>query len=141
MQPNIKWCSVAYRGVSQCDDDDDGFFLACYLSQIAFWGKVIHFTPVHFVSGDHLSHTDSTCPQWPSELRRLWPIVPRLVACELISLLGSHTNAWTAQSARSDFVGSRVYACLGIACYLHVWHTGRGLLRATAVTRGGTDTE
>ena len=45
--------------------------------------------------------------------------------------------AWTAAwSAHSDFVGSRVYECLGVTCHLHVWHNDRGLLRATAVTRG-----
>ena len=45
--------------------------------------------------------------------------------------------AWTgALSAHSDFVGSRVYACLGVTCRLHFWQNDRGLLRATAVTRG-----
>ena len=38
--------------------------------------------------------------------------------------------------AHSDFVGSRVYACLGVPCHLHFWQNDRGLLRATAVTRG-----
>ena len=31
---------------------------------------------------------------------------------------------------------SRVYACLGVTCHLHFWLNDRGLLRATAVTRG-----
>ena len=45
--------------------------------------------------------------------------------------------AWTAAlSAHSDFVGSRVYACLGVTCHLHFWQNDRGLLRATVVTRG-----
>ena len=45
--------------------------------------------------------------------------------------------AWTAtQSAHSDFDESRVYACLGATCHLHFWQNDRGLLRATAVTRG-----
>ena len=44
--------------------------------------------------------------------------------------------AWTtAQSAKSDFVGSRVYACLGVTCHLHFWRNDRGLLRATTGTR------
>ena len=30
----------------------------------------------------------------------------------------------------------KVYACLAVICYLHVWQNGRDLLRATAVTRG-----
>ena len=41
--------------------------------------------------------------------------------------------AWTAaQSAHSDFVGLRVYACLGVTCHLHFGQNGRGLLRASA---------
>ena len=44
--------------------------------------------------------------------------------------------AWTvAQSSHSGFVGSRVYACLGVTCHLHFWQDDRGLLRATALTR------
>ena len=60
---------------------------------------------------------------------------------ELVSLLDSHTNAWTAQSAYSDSAGSRMYVCLGVTRHLHFWQNGRGLLRATAVTRGGAHTE
>ena len=30
----------------------------------------------------------------------------------------------------------KVYACLAVTCYLHFWQNDRGLLRATAVTRG-----
>ena len=30
----------------------------------------------------------------------------------------------------------KVYACLAVACHLHFWQHDRGLLRATAVTRG-----
>ena len=49
--------------------------------------------------------------------------------------------AWTAKSAHSDFVGSRVYASLGVTCYLNFWQNDRGLLCATAVTCGATDPE
>ena len=42
--------------------------------------------------------------------------------------------AWTAESAHSDFVGSKEYACYGVTCHLHFWQNNRGLLRATAVT-------
>ena len=46
--------------------------------------------------------------------------------------------AWTAtKSAHSDFVGPRVYVCLGVTCHLHFWQNDQGLLRATAVTQGG----
>ena len=30
----------------------------------------------------------------------------------------------------------KVYACLPVTCHLHFWQNDRGLLRATAVTRG-----
>ena len=40
------------------------------------------------------------------------------------------------QSAHSDFVESMVYTCLGVTCHQHFWQNDRGLLRATAVTRG-----
>ena len=35
----------------------------------------------------------------------------------------------------------KVYACLAVTCRLHLWQNDRDLLRATAVARGGTDTE
>ena len=41
-----------------------------------------------------------------------------------------------ASSAHSYFVGSRVYVCFDVTCYLRSWWNDRGLfLRATAVTR------
>ena len=47
-----------------------------------------------------------------------------------------HYALTAAQSAHSDFVGSRVYVCLCVACHLHFWQNDWGLLHATAVTRG-----
>ena len=45
--------------------------------------------------------------------------------------------AWTAAySAHSDFVESRVYACLGVTCHLHFRQNDWGLSCATAVTQG-----
>ena len=45
--------------------------------------------------------------------------------------------AWiAAQTAHSDFIGSRVYTCLRVTCHLHFWQNDWGLLLATAVTRG-----
>ena len=35
----------------------------------------------------------------------------------------------------------KVYACLAVTCHLHFWQNDRDFLSATAVTRGGTDTE
>ena len=34
-----------------------------------------------------------------------------------------------------------MYACLAVTCHLRFWQNDRGLLHATAVTRGETDTE
>ena len=35
--------------------------------------------------------------------------------------------AWTAaQSAHSDFTGSRLCACLGVTCHLHFWQNDWG---------------
>ena len=45
----------------------------------------------------------------------------------------AQTVAW---SAHSHFMGSRVYACLGVPCHLHIWQNDRGLLCATTVTQG-----
>ena len=45
-------------------------------------------------------------------------------------------SAWTsAWSAHSDFVGSRVYACLCVTCHLYFWQDDWGLLRATGAKR------
>ena len=74
-------------------------------------------------------------PQLLSELRRL----PWRVACELVPDRFLH-YAWTAVwSAHSDFVGSRLCACLGVACHLHFWQNGRDLLRAIAVGNAGVE--
>ena len=35
----------------------------------------------------------------------------------------------------------KVYACLAVTCHLHFWQNDRDPVRATAVTRGWTDTE
>ena len=42
----------------------------------------------------------------------------------------------TSLAAHSNFGGSWLYVCLGITRHLHFWQNDRGLLRATAVTRG-----
>ena len=47
----------------------------------------------------------------------------------------THYSWMAALSAHSGFVGSRVYACLGVTCHLHFSQDDRGLLRTTAVSR------
>ena len=91
-------------------------------------------------------HTNSTflariSPLWLTKLRRLWPSVSWQVVCELVVPDRFSLYAWTAQSAHSDFVGSRVYVCLGVTRHLHFWQNDWGLLRATVVTWGRKDTE
>ena len=40
-----------------------------------------------------------------------------------------------------DFVGSKLFECLGVNCHLHFWQNDQGLLCTTVITQGGTDTE
>ena len=47
-------------------------------------------------------------------------------------------SAWTVAllaHSKSNFIGSRVYACLALTCHQHFWQNDQGLSRATAVTR------
>ena len=39
----------------------------------------------------------------------------------------------TALSSHSNFVGSRVYACLAVTCNMHFWQNDQGLSHASAV--------
>ena len=94
------------------------------------------FFVVFLFSADQLARTYFTfcakfSPQWFSELRRPRTSVSRRVTYESFS-----HYAQTAQSAHSDFTGSRVYASLGVTWHLHCWQNDRALLRATAVPRG-----
>ena len=57
-------------------------------------------------------------------------------ACNHSSNLSLKPSPASKKSANSDFVGSRVYACLGVTCNLHFWQNDRGLLNATEVTWG-----
>ena len=59
-----------------------------------------------------------------------------LTSCRWVCFpTGSHTMPGQQQSAHTDFVGSRVYACLGVTCHLHFWQNDQGLLCANVVTR------
>ena len=57
------------------------------------------------------------------------------------SLIDSHAMPGQRSQPTPDLVGSRTDASLGVTCHLHFCHNDEGLLRATAVTRGATDTE
>ena len=112
-----------------------GFSLTCQ----DFWRMFDHSVPACAFSPP--THVARISPQWLSELRRLWLSVFWRVACELVFLIDSHTTPGQHRQPTSDFLGSRVCACLGVACHLHFWQNDRGLLRASAATRGGIDTE
>ena len=82
-----------------------------------------------FLSGDSLSHTNSTLlgrisPQWLSELRRLWPSVPWWVACELVSWYLSTLclDSGIVSPLRLHWVkGVRVFRCNLPPALLLVW--------------------
>ena len=89
------------------------------------WGKIGQCIPrlrffFFFLSGDQLARTNCTLyvrisPQWLSELRWLWP--SSLTSCIWVHFPGRFPHhAWTAWSAHSNFVGSRMYTCLGVTC-------------------------
>ena len=50
--------------------------------------------------------------------------------------IGSYTMPRLWQSAHSNFIGSRVYACLNVTCHLHFWQNDWGLSHAPAITQG-----
>ena len=58
------------------------------------------------------------------------------VACELELQIDFHTMPGRHCHSTPTSLGQRVYACLGVTCHLHFRQNERGLLRATAVTRG-----
>ena len=62
-----------------------------------------------------------------------WVFPDKLHVCSFLDRFQQY--AWTmALLAHSHWVGSRVYACLGVTGHLHFWQSDRGLLCATAVT-------
>ena len=92
-----------------------------------------------FCSGDQLVHTNfnlkaDVSPHWFNELRRLWTSIFWRIASKLVFMMGSHTMP--RQHNYNQPVLSRVHGYLAVTCHLHFWHNDRGLLRATAVTRG-----
>ena len=92
-----------------------------------------HVHGFHFLGQDQ-----STVAQWAKMT---------VAECSLMSCMWARFPdrlphyAWTAQSAHCNIIGPRVSACLNVTCHLHLWQNCGGLLCATAVTWGGTDTE
>ena len=101
-----------------------------------------HFPPTlffFFLSRDqlhqHHSFSSRVIAKWLSELRRLWTSIPYEPRVSPFPRSFPH-YVWTALLAHSDFVGSRMYACLAATFHLHFRQNDRGLLHATAVTQG-----
>ena len=149
-----KICEITPFRDGRIGPDESAAFVAFFLaasglgegSTIPRLWFFLYFYFILYFSADQLAHANSTLyanigPQWLSELRQLWPSVPWRVACELVSLISSHTMPGQHYHAHSDCVGSRLCACLGVTCHLHFGQNDRGFLRATAVARGGTDSE
>ena len=66
-------------------------------------------------------------------------LVPPKTAAVSAQVLCTPYNQTTCHFMQSHI--RKVYACLAVTCHLHFWQNDRDLLRTTAVTRGGTDTE
>ena len=110
-------------------------------------GSTNHSPPAHFccllVLVEISSHepislflpgsVHSSSASW-DDCERSFPDQLRVSAARFLGRFPHY--AWTAQSSHSDFVGLGVYACLDITCLPLFWQNGRGLLRATGVTRG-----
>ena len=68
-----------------------------------------------------------------------WPSVSWWVACKLVfhDEIGSHTMPGQQSQPTPTSWGQ---GCLCVTCHLYLWQNDQGLLRATEVTPGGTDT-
>ena len=76
---------------------------------------------------------------WQHYLVVAW-LVPRETAAVSAKVLCTpHNHAPVDRVTLFSHIG-RVYVCLAVTCLLHFWQNDRDLLRATTVTRGGTDT-
>ena len=112
-----------------------------------FWENVWQFIPrLCFFSFFHkveinlctlipLFRPGSVHSWWIRELRRLWRSVPWRVTCKLVSLISSYTMPGQYIKPTPTSLGQRCMPSL-LTCHLHIWQADRGLLRATAVTRG-----
>ena len=66
-----------------------------------------------------------------------WDDCARVFPDELrVSSFPDRFPHYACTATHCAFVGSSVYACLGVTCHLLFWQNDRGLLHATAVTRG-----
>ena len=93
-----------------------------------FFNSVKQARIIYTLLGQGCVHSGSaSC----ADFRRAFPDE---LSVSSFSLMGSPRYAWTAKSALSDFVESRVYACLAVIFYLHFPQNERGLLRVTPVT-------
>ena len=102
-------------------------FLACTLFVYLFEVEISSHTLIPFFMPGLVNNVSAS---W-DDCSRMFPNKLRL---SLFPDRFPH-YAWTvALSAHSDFVGLKVYACLGVTCHLHFWQGDWGLLCAAAVT-------
>ena len=101
----------------------DDSFPTCAFFLLLKW-KLAHAHQFHSFSQDQfrnvLASRDNCGQVFPDELR--------------VSSFPHY--AWTTWSAHSDFIGSRLYAYLGVTCHMHLCKNDRGLLCAKAVRWG-----
>ena len=71
---------------------------------------------------------------WSGVLTALAWLVPHETAAVSEQVLCTPYNHAPCHFMQSHI--RKVYACLAVTCHLHFWQNDRGLLRATAVTRG-----
>ena len=88
------------------------------------------------MAGNGLISTEVACTQD----RAVWLVVawlvPRETAAVSVQVLCTSYNRAPVYSHFIQTHVGRVHVCLAVTCHLHFWQNDRGLLRATAVTRG-----
>ena len=93
--------------------------------------------------GDQLVHTNSTFLCQDQSTVAQWAETtvakcPWWAACELVSLMGSHSKPGQYNQPIPTLLGQGCMSVLGVNCHLHFWQNDWSLLCATAVTRSGT---
>ena len=134
-------------------DDDDGFFFTLKDFGRIFHCLIIHSLPVHLIffffflkrrlahaRYFHSSGQDQSTVAQRAETTVAWVFPDKLHVSRLPDRFPYY--AWTAAcSAHSNFIGSRVYACLGVTCYLHFWQMTGVFYMSLRYHRGGMDTK
>ena len=133
VDPNLNVKQSATECTNQCDIGIQTFIDACAFYLIIFQVEINSRTPIPlFRTGSVHSGSasqDDCGLVLPDELR------VSSIPCQVPTL------CLNSVSAQTDFVVSKMCTSLNVTCHLHFLKNQRGLQCATAVTRGGTDTE